>query len=63
MEAAAHALDAETLDEAKAAAAILYAGASFRPTPPTSYKILCETGSEVYRFPEHVPEHAVDQAR
>ncbi len=48
----AHPLDAETLDEAKRAAAMLYAGASFRPTPPTSYCILSEAGSEVYRFPE-----------
>jgi hypothetical protein len=45
-------LDATTLDEAKMNAAMLYAGASFKPVPPTSFRILRNGGTEVYRFPE-----------
>lgn len=47
-----HELDAETLEDAKAMAAMLYAGASFKLSPPTSYRIVCPAGTEVYRFPE-----------
>lgn len=46
-----HPLDADTLEEAKAQAAILYAGASFKRLPPSSYRIVCPEGTEVYRFP------------
>ena len=45
-------LDAATLDEAKVSAAMLYAGASFRLVPPTSFRILRDGETEVYRFPE-----------
>jgi hypothetical protein len=45
-------LDAVTLDEAKMNAAMLYAGASFRVVPPTSFRILRNGETEVYRFPE-----------
>jgi hypothetical protein len=45
-------LDAATLDEAKVHAAMLYAGASFKPVPPTSFRILRNGETEVYRFPE-----------
>ena len=48
-------LDAATLEEAKANAAMLYAGASFRPVPPTSFRILWNGETEVYRFPECGP--------
>ena len=44
-------LDATTLDEAKLNAAMLYAVASFKPVPPTGFRIL-RGGGEVYRFPE-----------
>jgi hypothetical protein len=47
-----HVLDAETLEEAKTRAAMLYAGASFKRSPPASYRIVCPEGTEVYRFPE-----------
>ena len=47
-----HALDAQTLEEAKVIAAMLYAGASFKLSPPTSYRIVGKTGAELYRFPE-----------
>ncbi|HEY3948692.1 hypothetical protein [Phenylobacterium sp.] len=47
-----HELDAETVEEAKVKAAILYAGASFKRSPPNSYRIVCSAGTEVYRFPE-----------
>ena len=47
-----HTLDAETLEDAKAQAAILYAGASFKRSPPSSYRIVSPSGAEVYRFPE-----------
>ncbi|MBS0363989.1 MAG: hypothetical protein JSR98_21660 [Proteobacteria bacterium] len=47
-----HELEAETIEEAKVKAAILYAGASFKLSPPTSYRIVCPAGTEVYRFPE-----------
>jgi len=45
-------LEVATLDQAKVKAAMLYAGASFRPTPPTSFRILQDGQTEVYRFPE-----------
>ena len=45
-------LDAVTLDEAKLNAAMLYAGASFKLVPPTSFRILRHGETEVYRFPE-----------
>ncbi len=45
-------LQATTLDEAKRNAAMLYAGASFRPAPPTGFRILQGGETEVYRFPE-----------
>jgi hypothetical protein len=48
-------LDAATLEEAKANAAVLYAGASFRPVPPTGFRILWNGETEVYRFPEARP--------
>jgi hypothetical protein len=48
-------LDAATLEEAKANAAILYAGASFKPVPPTGFRILWNGETEVYRFPEARP--------
>jgi hypothetical protein len=47
-----HDLEVGTLEEAKIQAAMLYAGASFRLSPPTSYRIVGPGGSEVYRFPE-----------
>ena len=47
-----HELDAETVEEAKTKAAVLYAGASFKRSPPTSYRIVCSRGTEVYRFPD-----------
>ncbi|MBS0332958.1 MAG: hypothetical protein JSS35_09340, partial [Proteobacteria bacterium] len=43
---------ADTLEDAKLKAAILYAGASFKRCPPTSYRIVCPEGTEVYRFPD-----------
>jgi len=45
-------LEAQTLDQAKAKAAMLYAGASFKATPPTAFRILRDGKTEVYRFPE-----------
>jgi hypothetical protein len=45
-------LDAPTLEHAKVHAAMLYAGASFKPVPPTSFRILHRGKTEVYRFPE-----------
>jgi hypothetical protein len=48
-------LNAATLDEAKVNAAMLYAGASFKAVPPTSFRILCNGETEVYRFPETNP--------
>jgi hypothetical protein len=48
-------LDAATLEEAKVNAAMLYAGASFKPVPPTSFRILWNGETEVYRFPEARP--------
>jgi hypothetical protein len=45
-------LNATTLDEAKMNAAMLYAGASFKPVPPTGFRILRNGETEVYRFPE-----------
>jgi hypothetical protein len=45
-------LDAATLEEAKTNAAMLYAGANFRPVPPTGFRILWNGETEVYRFPE-----------
>jgi hypothetical protein len=45
-------LDGSTLDQAKVQAALMYAGASFRRTPPTSFRILAHGQTEVYRFPE-----------
>ena len=47
-----HELDAQTLEEAKVMAAVLYAGASFKLTPPTSYRIVGVGGAELYHFPE-----------
>jgi len=46
------ALEGSTLDQAKVQAAMMYAGASFRRTPPTSFRILAHGQTEVYRFPE-----------
>ena len=45
-------LEATTLDNAKMEAAMLYAGASFKAEPPTSFRILQRDAVEVYRFPE-----------
>jgi hypothetical protein len=45
-------LQATTLDEAKTNAAMLYAGASFKPVPPSGFRILRNGETEVYRFPE-----------
>jgi hypothetical protein len=45
-------LDAVTLEQAKVHAAMLYAGASFKRAPPTSFRILKDGSAEVYRFPE-----------
>ncbi len=45
-------LNAATLDEAKVNAAMLYAGASFKAVPPTSFRIFRDGVTEVYRFPE-----------
>jgi hypothetical protein len=47
-----HALDAETLEQAKLQAAMRYAGASFQPIPPTAYRVLGPTGETLYRYPE-----------
>jgi len=44
-------LGAASLDDAKLEAAMLYAGASFKTTPPTAFLIL-HNGAIVYRFPE-----------
>ena len=44
-------LEAATLDDAKMEAAMLYAGANFKTTPPTSFRILNDSAI-VYRFPE-----------
>ena len=48
----AHSLTAESLDMAKMEAAMLYAGASFHPTPPEAYRIEGPGGMVLYRFPE-----------
>ena len=48
-------LDATTLDEAKVTAAMLYAGANFRPVPPAGFRILWNGETEVYRFPQTPP--------
>jgi hypothetical protein len=45
-----HVLDAPTLAHAKMQAAMLYAGAAFKTTPPTGYRIL-QQGREVHRYP------------
>ena len=45
-----HKLDAETLDQAKMQAAMLYAGAVFRTVPPSGYRIVTP-GGEAYRYP------------
>lgn len=45
-----HALDALTLDQAKLQAAMLYAGAAFKATPPTGY-LLLRQDREAYRYP------------
>jgi hypothetical protein len=45
-----HALDAQTLQQAQMQAAMLYAGAAFKTTPPTGYRIL-HRGAEAYRYP------------
>ena len=45
-------LEAATLEQAKAKAAMLYAGASFKAVPPCSFRILHRGEAEVYRFPE-----------
>jgi len=47
-----HGLAAETLEMAKMEAAMVYAGASFRRTPPQAYRIEGPDGTVVYRFPE-----------
>lgn len=43
-------LDAETSELAKEQAVVLFAGAQFKRTPPTGFRIL-QDGTEVYRFP------------
>jgi hypothetical protein len=45
-----HVLDAPTLPHAKMQAAMLYAGAAFKATPPRGYRIL-QHGREVHRYP------------
>jgi hypothetical protein len=45
-------LEAANLNDAKMEAAMLYAGASFKAAPPTSFRILHRGAVEVYRFPE-----------
>lgn len=50
-----HALEAETLEQAKFQAAIRYAGASFQAVPPNAYRILGPTGETLYRYPEPRP--------
>jgi hypothetical protein len=45
-------LEAASLDDAKLEAAMLYAGASFKATPPNTFRILKKGQTEVYRFPE-----------
>jgi hypothetical protein len=45
-----HALEAQTLLQAQMQAAMLYAGAAFKTTPPTGYLILHQ-GAEAYRYP------------
>jgi hypothetical protein len=45
-----HPLDAETLDQARMQAAMLYAGAAFKTTPPNGYRIL-HRGAQVHAYP------------
>lgn len=45
-----HPLDALTLQQAMMQAAMLYAGAVFKATPPTGYRIL-DRGAEAYCYP------------
>jgi len=47
-----HNLEAETLEQARIRAAMIYAGASFRRIPPQAYRIEGRRGEIVYRFPE-----------
>jgi len=49
-EGAVHVLDAASLPQAKMQAAMLYAGAAFKRTPPDGYLIL-QQGREVHRYP------------
>lgn len=45
-------LNADTVEIAKIQAAMLYAGAAFEEGLPTGYRIICNGGTEVYRYPE-----------
>jgi hypothetical protein len=49
---APHDLEAETIDEARMRAAMIYAGASFQRIPPQAYRIEDPRGEVAYRFPE-----------
>lgn len=44
-------LNVETFELAKMQAAMLYAGATFKDAPPTSYRIVQDAKTEVYRYP------------
>jgi hypothetical protein len=50
-----HALEGETLEDAKLQAALLYALADFESLP--AYRILRDGWAEVYRYPESEPDH------
>jgi hypothetical protein len=47
-----HELQAETFEDAKVEAALLYACASFKGAPPTAYSIVQNGETEVYSYPE-----------
>jgi hypothetical protein len=50
-EEATRELSAGTFEAAKMQAAMLYAGAAFRDTRPTAYRIIQNGQTEVYRYP------------
>lgn len=48
----ARTFDAETEHHARVKAAMLHAGASFQPVPPTAYRLSGPSGELIHHYPE-----------